>query len=218
MIGTTADKATLAAFLGIVVLGGGNGVAVRFSNHELAPFWGATLRFGIVALVLLAVVLIRRVPFPRGAAFTGSVLYGTLGFAGALGFIYWGLVKAPAGASQVILAVVPLLTLLFALLQGLEQFRAQGLAGALLALVGIAVVFGERAGSGVPVPSMLAVLAGAACMAESNVVVKRLPKCHPVANNAVAMGAGALILLIVSVLAGETHGLPGDAKTWSAVA
>jgi drug/metabolite transporter (DMT)-like permease len=209
--------ATVAAFLAIVLLGGGNGVAVRFSNQELAPFWGATLRFGIAAIVLLVIVALRRVPLPRGSALAGSLLYGVLGFGGAFGFIYWGLVRTPAGLGQVILALVPLLTFLLAVAQGLEPFRRQSLTGALIALVGIAIVFGERVGAGAPLGSMLAVLAAAVCMAESNVVVKRFPKCHPVANNAIAMSTGAAILLVVSVVAGEPHVLPTEMRTWTAV-
>jgi hypothetical protein len=39
------DRVTLVAFFAVVILGGSNAVAVRFSNFELPPFWGATLRF-----------------------------------------------------------------------------------------------------------------------------------------------------------------------------
>src|SRR5439155_21031913 len=116
--------------------------------------------------------------------------YGWLGLGGAFGFIYWGLVQSPAGLAQVILALVPLLTFLLAVAQGLERFLLQSLAGALMALIGIAIVFGERLGSGAPLASMLAVLAAVACLAESNVVGKRFPKCHPVANNAIAITSG----------------------------
>lgn len=34
-------------FATVVLVGGGNFVAVRFSNRELAPFWGAGLRFAL---------------------------------------------------------------------------------------------------------------------------------------------------------------------------
>ncbi|MDQ6794857.1 MAG: EamA family transporter [Chloroflexota bacterium] len=167
--------------------------------------------------MLLAIVALRRVPLPRGSVLIGSFLYGALGFGAAFGFIYWGLVRTPAGLAPVILALVPLLAFLLAVGQGLEHFRRQSLAGALLALVGIAIVFSERVGAGAPLGSMLAVLA-AACMAESNVVVKRFPKCHPVANNAIAMGTGAAILLALSVVAGDAHVLPTETRTWTAVA
>jgi drug/metabolite transporter (DMT)-like permease len=54
-------------------------------------------------------------------------------------------------------------------------------------------------------------------MAESNVIVKRFPKCHPTANNAIAMGVGSAILLALSLVAGELHTLPSAIQTWLAV-
>ena len=44
-ISWTPARSTAVAFIAIVVLGGVNGVAVRFSNRELDPLWGAGLRF-----------------------------------------------------------------------------------------------------------------------------------------------------------------------------
>ena len=77
------DRATLVAFLVCALLAGGNAVAVRFSNHELAPLWGATLRFAVATAILLTVVAVLRLPLPRGRALVGSVLYGLLAFAAA---------------------------------------------------------------------------------------------------------------------------------------
>jgi len=212
-----ADRTTLAAFIAIVFLAGGNGVAVRFSNHELAPLWGATLRFGIAAAVLFVMVALRRLPLPRGGALIGSVLYGLLAFAGTFGLLYWGLVKAGAGLGQIILALVPLLTFLFAVVQGLERFRWQSLVGAVVALAGIGIIFGDQVRAAVPLISMLAIVGAAACMAESNVVIKRFPRAHPLATNAVAMGVGALVLLVATLIAGEPHPLPTQPQTWVAV-
>ncbi len=211
------SSAAGAAFLGVVVLGGGNAVAVRILNAEVAPLWGAALRFGVAAVVLLAVVLLTRTPLPHGRAFIGSVLYGAVGFAGAFGSIHWALVQVPAANVQIVLALVPLLTFLFAVGQGLERFRPASLAGALVAFAGIAVIFGEGLGAATPIASLAAVAVGAACMAESNVIVKRFPKCHPVANNAVAMTIGAAILVVVSFVTGERHAWPSREPTWLAL-
>jgi drug/metabolite transporter (DMT)-like permease len=214
-----SDPGTVAAFTAIVLFGGFNALAVRVSDQELAPLWGAAVRFGLASLVLFSIMVVRRVPLPHGSALTGSVLYGLLGFAGAFGLIYWGLVDVPAGLGQTILALVPLLTFLFAVAQKLERFRWQSLGGAVVAALGIAVVFGDRVGGGhVPALSLLAILAAAACMAESNVVVKRFPKCHPVANNAIAMGVGAGTLLFVSFLLGEPRAVPAAISSWLAIA
>jgi drug/metabolite transporter (DMT)-like permease len=206
------------AFLGVVVLGGANAVAVRVENRELAPLWGATLRFGFAAIVLLTVVAIARIPLPRGRALIGSVLYGAVGFAGAFGLIHWALVQVPPASAQTVLALVPLLTLLFAVGQGLERFRTASLVGGLVAAAGVATIFRDPLGAPTPLPSLLAIGAGAACMAESNIIVKRFPACHPVAKLAVAMTVGAAILMALSILIGEPHAVPTDASTWGAVA
>src|SRR5688572_12391866 len=117
---SSPDRLTLLAWAGVVLCGGSNAVAIRVGNVELAPFWGAALRFGLAASVLLVLVAVRRPPLPRGAAAVGVGLYGLLNFAGAYAFAYWGLVEAPAGTAQVMIATSPLLTLLIAAAIGLE--------------------------------------------------------------------------------------------------
>lgn len=213
------DRSTLIAFLAIVGLGGLNGISIRFSNQELDPFWGGALRFGLAAAVLLSIVFVRRIPLPRGTALVGSALYGGLGFGVTFGLVYWGLVETPAGMAQVIIALAPLLTLLLAVAHRLERFRWQGLIGSLVAVAGVAIVFGERLGGGAaPLVSMLAILAAAFAIAESGVLVKQFPRSHPVAHNAVAMGVGAVILFALALLTGERMSLPQEQTTLLAVA
>jgi drug/metabolite transporter (DMT)-like permease len=211
------DRTTLIAFVACSLLAGGNAVAVRFSNHELAPLWGATLRFALASAVLFGIVGLRRIAIPRGRALLGSALYGALAFGAAFGFLYFGLVKAGAGLGQIILALVPLLTFVFAVAQRLERFRWQVLLGSLIALAGISVVFGDQIRASVPAISMLAIIAGAACMAESNVVIKMFPRSHPLSTNAVAMGVGCLLLLAATLVAGEHLAIPTRSETWIAV-
>ena len=118
---TSIERATLLAFAGIFILGGVNGTAIRIGERELAPLWYAALRFGLASLILLALAAARRSSLPRGRQLVGSVLYGVLAFGVTFGLVNWALVVAPAGVAQVILALVPLLTLLFAVAQGLEN-------------------------------------------------------------------------------------------------
>ncbi len=81
------ERATLLAFIGAVVVGGGNFVAVRFSNEKLPPLFGAPLRFGAAAVILFRIARVRGVPLPRGRAASGAALYGLLGFGLAYAFI-----------------------------------------------------------------------------------------------------------------------------------
>jgi len=51
------ERVALTAFVTYTVLAGGNAVCIRFSNRELAPLWGASLRFALAAALLLTLVL-----------------------------------------------------------------------------------------------------------------------------------------------------------------
>ena len=122
----------LTAFVTYTVLAGGNAVGIRFSNRELAPLWGAGLRFALAAALFLAVMVVLRLAFPRGRALLGSLLYGLLNFAGSFGLIYYGLVQVHAGLGQILLALVPLATLLLAVLWRQERLRVAAVVGTLL--------------------------------------------------------------------------------------
>jgi drug/metabolite transporter (DMT)-like permease len=214
----TPDRSTLAVFASVVLIGGLNAVAVRYSNQELAPFWGATLRLFAGAVILFVVVLARRVPLPRGRALVGVMLYGLLGFAVSYALLYFGLVDAPAGAAAVSISLVPLLTLVLAPLHGLERFRWQAIAGSLVSVAGVAIVVADQLSADVGLVSLVALLLGAAAVAESTVVVKRFPRSDPAVTNCLGMALGAILLFGLSVGAGETQGLPEHGTTIVALA
>ena len=146
------------------------------------------------------------------------MLYGVLGFGAAFAFAYWGLQRVSGGLGAILLATVPLLTFVFALAHRQERFQWGGLAGGILAIAGMAVIFREGVGAGVPLTSLLALLAGAACFAETGVVVKAFPPVHPAAMNAIGVGVGGAMLLALSAIYGEAHIVPELTRTWLAQA
>ncbi|MBI3159633.1 MAG: EamA family transporter [Chloroflexi bacterium] len=210
------DRASLSAFVLMVLIGGSNAVAVRFSNLELPPFWGAATRFVATALIFWLVIFSRRLPLPKGRALIGALLFGFLSVGASYAFLYWALVHVQAGLSMVILALGPLLTFFFAWAHGLEAFRWRGLLGSLLAFGGIFIGVGGEIGTTVAVTPLLALLAGAACIAEGSIVFKLFPKSEPLVTNALAVSTGALVLVVVSVMAGEPRPLPATPTTWAA--
>lgn len=211
------DRATLVAFVSFVILGGVNFVAVRFSNRELDPMFGAGFRFAVAALLLTAVFTMRRQELPRGRALTGVLLYGLLSFGGAYAFAYYALSYLPAGIGSVIFASMPLFVVILAHFHGLEQFRMRALIGAVVTLGGIAILSNPFAEASVPLLPLLAMLASAVIAAEGTVVVKMFPPVKPLVANAVGMAAGAALLLILSLALGETWQLPAIPATQLAV-
>lgn len=216
MIASRTRLATLA-FAVETLLAGANGVAIRFSNRELAPIWGAGLRFALAAGLVLMIMLAFKLTLPRGRALLGAMLFGLFQFAGAFGFIYLALVEIQAGLGQTLLALVPLATLLLAVAQRQERLRAIAVAGTLLGVAGVALISLDPSREPIRPLALLAVLLSVLCFAQALVLVRRLPPIHPVSLNAVGMVAGSLVLLAVSTLLGEPKVLPQRTETWAAI-
>jgi len=214
------DRVTVLAAVVVIVLGGGNAIGIRFLVQELDPFWGAAIRFGAAAVLFLGYVAVRRLPLPRGQALIGVVLYGLLAFGGAFAFGFWGLVRVEAGLAMVILSVVPLVTLFLAAAHGLETLTWRGVAGALAAVAGFGVIFVIDQGSAdrISTAGVLAVLAAAVAISEAGVIIKRFPKVNPAVENGLAMAVGAGVLLLLSLIAGETWTVPSQSDTRWALA
>lgn len=212
------QRLNAAVFLAIALIGGGNPVGVAVSVDELDPFWAAAMRFTVAGVIFAIAMVLLRIPIPHGKALLGSFIYGLLGFFGAFAFLFWGFRETPPGTGQIIIALVPLLTLLLAVAHGLERFSLRALAGVLIAFAGLVFLVADRIEANVPLPSLLAVVAGAALLAESGVVVKITPRAHPVASNAVGMLGGGALLLALSAIMGDTWRAPAQPDTWAAMA
>jgi drug/metabolite transporter (DMT)-like permease len=217
MAGEVIDKRILLAFAGVVLLAGSNIVAVRFSNRELDPFWGAGVRFLGASLILWMLVARGRYPLPRGRPLGGAFVYGILSFLVAYAFFYWGSQEVPAGLGGTIMASVPLLTVMLAAMHRLERLRLRGVVGAMVALTGIAVMSSGALAGDVSLVSVLAVVVAAAAAAESGIVLKLLPSAHPVVTNAIGMSVGAALLLVLSLVAGESWEMPVSPSVRAAI-
>lgn len=217
-MGEVSDRVVLAAFVTEAVLAGGNAVGVRFSNRELDPLWGAGFRFALAAALLAVLMIVLRLALPRGLALVGALLYGTLNFGVAFGLAYYALVELHAGFGQLLLAIVPLVTLLLAVAERQESLRAGAVAGAVLAFAGIVVMSRAPLRESVPLSALLAALGSAFCFAQAAIVVRRFPPVHPLTSNAVGMATGAAVLVVLSALVGESMQIPDRGETWAALA
>jgi drug/metabolite transporter (DMT)-like permease len=199
-----------------VTLGGSNFLAVRVSNSELDPFWGAGLRFSLAALLFVIIALVLRVPWPRGRQLVVTIAYGLLGISLFYALMYWALVRVNAGMATVVLAMVPLVTLLLAAAQGLERLSRRAVGGSVLALAGIAWMILGPGGLTIPISALLALAGATVCVAQSVIVGKSISANHPAVTNAIALACGAVSLLGLSMIAGETWAIPQTTSArWS---
>jgi drug/metabolite transporter (DMT)-like permease len=210
------DPLTIGAFALLIVLAGGNAVAIKIVGAELDAFWGAILRFTVAGLIFAALMVGLRVPMPRGRALLGAVIYGVLAFGMAFGLAFIAIRMTGAGLAQVLLGTVPLITLVLVPLHGLERFRPRAMIGSLVALAGIAILAADRIALDIPIAGIGLALVVALLLAEAGIVAKLTPGAHPIATNGIGTLAGVAFLIPLSLIAGERWVLPAQQDTWLA--
>jgi len=210
------DRVTLAAFVGFVLIAGAVSVAIRLGSFELPPFWAATLRYAMAVTIFVALAIALRIPFPRGANLIGALLF-SLAFVVSNALYYVGVSGSSASVGALAFALLPLVALALAATIGLERFTLRGVAGALVAAAGAAVVVGDQLGAAVPLPALLALGGAMFFGAVAAVVIKRLPPGQPIAANAVGGAFVLPILLALSFLTHESRALPSRPETWMAL-
>lgn len=215
----TRDRLGITMFFLTALLGGGTSVAIRFSNAELDPFWGATIRFVASGLLFWLILFLARRPVPDRRTTLVLLLTGFFAVGISFALLYYGLVRLQASLGAVIISLGPLMTFFLAIAHGIEKFRWQSLLGGLIALTGIGIAVRAQAGNDVPLLSVLALITGSAIAAEGNIIMKMYaPKSDPVATNALTISSGVMLLGLLSFLYGESHNLPRLTSTWIAVA
>jgi drug/metabolite transporter (DMT)-like permease len=214
----------VVAALGVVyVVWGSTYLGIKIVVEEAPPLTTMGLRF-LSAGVLLGVVLsfrggLRRLRVrPRELA--GAALLGLMLPMLGNGLVSVGESKgAPSGATALLIAVAPLLIVVFRALAG-DRPSALSTFGILLGFAGLAylVLAGRDGGRELPLVPALIILFAASCWALGSFVQPRLLLPDDVFVTAVyEMVCGGLIMVTVGLLAGER--LAADdysARTWLA--
>ena len=172
------DVRTVVAYAGMCAIWGTTWIAIKIGLQSLPPVTGAGVRFVLAAVFLFA--LGRVVPGPRGAAppwRTIVVLAATL-FGGNYALTYFAETGLASGLVAVLFGTLPFFVFAFgALLLG-ERVGVMTVAGATVALAGVAAISigADRHGSLVYV---LATLGAAAISAFANVELKKFAATDP---------------------------------------
>jgi len=167
----------VAAFAALCVIWSSTWLAIKVGLRDLPPISFVAIRFVIAVVVLVAVSLgrVRLLPKQRSEwallAFTGVLM-----FAMNYGLLFWGEQHVSSGLAAVLQATIPIFGMLFAhLLIPSEPLRWQRVAGALLAIGGVALICGrllDRNGV-MAFWAGLGIVIGGAGAALSNVLLKQ---------------------------------------------
>jgi len=200
---------TALAYLGCALIWGTTWFAIRvcIARGGYPTLAGAAIRF-FVAVAVLGVLAGFKV-VGRGPA--GWRPLGWVAVAGVLCGLAYALVYASethitGGVAAVIFGTLPLVTALIVFVAGVERPRASFLAGSVLALAGVAILYGDRihASSSQGVGVAL-VFASVWVSALYNLIIKqRATGTDPLATSLPFLAAAA-VTLTVCALASERH-------------
>ena len=164
------------AWVTLCVVWSSTWLAIKIGLRDLPPISFVAIRFLIAIIVLLAVSLGRARLLPRRRNdYVVLAITGILMFAVNYTLLFWAELHVSSGLAAVLQATIPIFGMIFAhwMLPD-EPLRLQKLAGAMIALGGVAVICGRLLGFNGPLAFWggVAVVVGAASAAFANVLVK----------------------------------------------
>lgn len=141
---------SLALLISLGAVWGASFLCIKIGVTNLSPFTFAALRVLIGALVLIAVVALRRQRWPSEVG-----IYGRFAFMGFVGItipfaaIAWGTQYIASGLSAILNATMPLFTFVLVVLLGDEGLSARRALGLFIGFLGIVVLTWPKLQTGI---------------------------------------------------------------------
>jgi drug/metabolite transporter (DMT)-like permease len=182
------------AYLSVVAIWATTPLAIKWSALGTGYAFAVMARMMIGVVLALALIAIWRVGLPLHARARRSYVVAGIGLFGGMYCTYWGARYIDSGMVSVLFGLAPLITSLFARLWlGEAALRPARLAGMLLGLAGLIVIFvgrGSGAADAAALAGMGALLVAVTIYSITLVLVKRIGDDSP----PLATTAGSLIV------------------------
>lgn len=223
-IGLRMGLTQWSMLIALSILWGGSYFFVEIALLEWSPLLIVAVRVTVAALVIWAVVVVAGWPVPRsGAAWGAFFVMGILNNVFPFLLIVWGQKEVASGLAAIINASTPIFTVIVAgIFLWDERMTAARLTGAVLGLVGVAILIGPSALTGLDAGllAQLAILTASLCYALAGVYARRFVSMNV---NPIVAAAGQLLMssliMISLVLAFEEPAqlLTSSTRVWVAV-
>lgn len=205
------DSKPYLAFSTVCLIWGSTFLFIGLSNQVMPPMWALCQRLFLAGILLSAIMVIRKIPMPKGEALKAAIGYGIFDFAGNLALLYWGETKIPSGLAAVLYGMSPILSMLMESAFRMEKLDPRRLGGAIVAVAGVGVIFWREIAFGQSPLAIAAVLGAVVTGTLGVILLKRGPSQSSIGANAVGFFAGLPIVLAISFLGHEPHPLPSTA-------
>lgn len=205
--GRTLPPLVLLCLLATWVVWGSTYLAIKYALLSFPPFVQMGSRFLVAGLVLAAWMRWRGAPWPGRVQWRNALVVGGLMLGGGMGGVAHAELTVGSGLVVAFIAVVPLMITLLNLFWGISPGKWES-AGIALGLAGVLML---TQGSGFQASPAGLVAIAVACLSWSlgSVLSQRsLPLAPGAMGFASEMICGGVVLMLLSVLAGEDWAWP----------
>ncbi len=213
--------------VGLAAIFGGSFMLTKVAVMDIPAATLVTIRLGLAAMMFFVVMKVKGQSMPPfgwiWVAIAGAALFGN-----SLPFflISWGQERVDAGLAAILMATMPLMTIVIAhFLTQDEKLNRYKSIGFLLGLLGVAVMIGfdKLATLGEETIRQYAITGGALCYAISAIITKRLVHLPRYGLMTALMVLSTLIILPVAFVSDDlpnilAHGFPGNSAVMAAIA
>jgi drug/metabolite transporter (DMT)-like permease len=194
------------AFFAIYIIWGSTYLAIRYAVETIPPLYTAGFRHLVAGSILLLWCAWKKLR-PTRAQLRASVIIGALFFLGGHGALHWAEQRINSGLASLLIATEPIFVfVLAAAAEKRWRMNARLLAGIVLGLGGVALLFGKNSLMAGPrmVTAAVVTLLGALSWAVGIVYSRRSHLSgHPLLLSAFSLISGAVLLLVAGTAAGE---------------
>ena len=199
----------VAAFLAIYVVWGSTYLAIKVAVQTIPPLTAAGMRFLIAGTIVYGWARLRGAPGPSRSQRFNLAMLGAIMFVPGYAALFWAERTVPSGVAAVLIATLPLWTVLVeaALVKGRRV--TPGLIAALVTgFVGVLFLAqgSDSTGRAIPWLPCTAIVFGEMAWAVGSVITARLdmPGSSTVTSGA-EMAVGGTLLLLIGGAIGEWH-------------
>ncbi len=210
MAGSRASLLTFLAFATIYIVWGSTFLAIRVAVQQVPPLFAAGVRFFVAGLALYLYMRWRGAPSPTLPDWRNLAILSTLMFVLDYSAVFWAEKYVPSGVTSVLVATVPLITIIFEVFVLRQQkFQWTLLLAVLVGFCGVGILMLPGHRQQLSILPCLAILFGSTSWGIGSVLTRslRLPESKMLTAGAEMLIGGAA-LLILSASTGELRPFP----------
>lgn len=187
-----------AAYLGVIIIWSTTPLAIKWSGEGSGFLFGVVGRMTLGTIICLVMLRLLRVKLPWHRQARHTYLAASVGIYGSMLAVYWASQHIPSGWISVVFGLTPIATgVMASFWLGERSLATRKIAGMLLGLLGLGIIFGSGLQLGIQAVHGIAAVALSVLLHSASAVgVKRAGASLP----ALAVTAGGLLYALPAYL------------------